>query len=303
MSVRVKVKYQWCSRCNSISETCSCDDNSKWKITPCKKCGGSGEMSWNPADMMIAPPKDMAAGDLIKVVNPEMSIPEFHKKNVEDCYNGIMRALYQMYIDEAQSGKAKEKDMEGQYLFLQKLSDGVFGLIENILIDILSLRSTSTSNGKVTINPSQYVIVKPTQFAIKTEKDLLDEYQVSTTAKLPDFIKARQLTELLDKLYGGDYVMQRKTKLIIQMDVLAVTSEQDKLAKVNGGALPARDWQFNSCLPNILDGIVRDKGSEWFLEAPYDVIKTMVDGAFKLILPVELHKPVALPGDKIPNLS
>lgn len=295
-------KIQWCTTCSKTSENCICEEG-KWSLKSCDKCGGTGEMSWNPADMMVAPPKDMAAGDLIKVVNPEMAIPEFHKKNVEDCYNGIMRALYQSYIDEAQSGTAKKIDREGEYLFYQKLSNGIFALCEAILKDILSLRSTSFVGGKPTLNPSAYVIVKPTQFAIKTEQDLLDEFKISTDSKIPDFIKSRQLTELMDKLYGGDYVMQRKTQLIIQMDSLAVTSEQDKLAKVNGGAKSPRDWQFNTELPTILDGIVRDKGREWFLDATYEVIKGMVDTAFAKIPKVELPQPIKLPSDTIPKLS
>ncbi len=295
-------KIQWCKTCQKTTDNCTCDGNGTWDLKSCSKCGGTGEISWNPAEMMIAPPKSMD-NDLIKVVNPDISIPEYHKKNVEDCYNGIMRALHQMYIEQAQSGKAKEKDMEGSYLFMQKMSDGIFSVIEKVLVDILSLRSTSSANGKITIDASTYVIVKPTQFAIKTENDLLDEYSTCTEANIPDFVKGRQLQELIDKLYGGDATMKRKASLIIQLDPLAVTSESDKLAKVDGGAMSPRDWQFNTYLPAILDGIVRERGNEWFISAPYDQIKIMVDAAFKLIPEVELPQPIKLPSNKIPPLQ
>lgn len=280
-------QIQWCKTCHHTQSDCECDEERRnWDLKSCNKCGGTGQMSWNPADMMVAPPKDMD-NDLIKVVNPDISIAEYHKKNVEDCYNGIMRALHQQYIEQAQSGKAKEKDMEGQYLFLQKISDGVFNLIEKVLIDILGLRNTSMAGGVPMISPAQYSIVKPTQFAIKTEYDLLDEYDLATKSFIPDFIKSKQLECIVDKLYGGDDVMKRKTSIIIQMDYLASTSENDKLAKANGGAISKRDWQFNTCLPAILDGIIRDMGGEWFLLASYEDIKTRVDAAFSAIKPVE----------------
>jgi len=260
-------------------------------------------MSWNPADMMIAPPKDMDK-DLIKVINPEVAVPKWHAENCDNIYNGIMRALHQMYIEQAQSGKAKEKDMEGQYLFLQKMSDGLFDLIEKILVDILSLRNTSMAGGSVKISPANYTIVKPTQFAIKTEDDLLQEYSEATKAFVPDFVKSRQLSELVDKLYGGDNVMQRKTSLICQMDCLATTSENDKLAKVNGGAISPRTWQFNTVLPSILDGIIRDKGGEWFITAPYEDIKALVDAAFELIPAAPPPAQTkAIPADRIPALG
>jgi len=297
-------KVQFCNTCHHKSDDCSCtDDKQNWTLNACSKCGGKGQMSWNPADIMIAPPKDMG-NDLIKVINPDVAVPKWHAENCDNIYNSIMRALHQMYIEQAQSGKAKEKDMEGQYLFLQKISDGIFDLIEKILLDILSLRNTSTAGGNIKVNPAKYYIVKPTQFAIKTEDDLLEEYAVATKSNIPDVVKSRQIIELVDKLYGGDDVMQRKMSLICQMDYLAVTSEPDKLAKVNGGAISPRDWQFNTVLPSILDKIIREKGGEWFISAPYDDIKALIDTEFKLIPEVTPPAQIkALPSDKIPPLK
>lgn len=286
-------KIQYCKSCKSSTASCECD-NPQHDLKSCSRCGGTGQISWNPGNIKVAPSQDMG-NDLIKIVNPDIGIAEFHKKNVEDCYNGIMRALHQLYIEQAQSGKAKEKDMEGQYLFLQKISNGLFGLIEKLIVDILSLRTVSTAGGKITIEPEKYIIVKPTQFAIKSEEDLLAEYDAAKKADMPSFVLGRQLEEYVDKLYGGDQVMKKKVKIIGLIDSLFVVSEADKLALVAGGGKSARDLQLSIELPTIVNNIIRQQGNEWFINASFEDIKSEVDTAFALIPPV----PAAIPTEAV----
>lgn len=246
-----------------------------------------GKISHNPADWMIVPAEDMGK-QLIQITNPDVNINKFHADNNCELFNGMMRALHLNYIEQAQSAVAKDKDMEGRYQFTLNISNDLFGrLIRGIIIEILSLRSVSMAEGMPVAAPTDFVIVKPTQFQIKTASDLLADYKRATDASVPDYMKARQLEDYVDKQYGGDEVLKRKTNLINRMDPLAASSEGDKQAKVLGGAISKRSWQFNTYLPSLLDEVIRNKGKEWFVYAAYEAIKMMVDETFALIPEVE----------------
>ncbi len=104
---------------------------------------------------------------------------------------------------------------------------------------------------------------------------------------MPAFVRSQQIEDYIDKQFGGNDILKRKSSLIIQMDSMSVLSAADKTALVNGGAASNRDYQFSFELPKIIDQIVREKGKEWFIQAEYDVIKSEVDKIFNLIPKIE----------------
>lgn len=254
-----------------------------YHMVRCPKCRGEKTISRNPGEIMTAPAEDMKT-DLIKITNPDIGINKFHADYNKEAYDGIMRALHLHYIDAAQSGVAKDKDMETRYQFILNISNDLFDRVLSGLIDnVLSLRNVTKANGAVRPTPGEYIIIKPTQFQIKTAAQLLVEYTEATKAGLPNYLKTRQLEDYVDRQFGGDSVLKKKTSAINQMDVLAGADEVDKQARFLGGAVSSRDWQFNTQLPTMLDAIVRVRGSEWFLIAAYDVIKAEVDKLFAAI--------------------
>ena len=256
------------------------------QLIRCPRCGGSHTISHNPADRMIVPPDQMKE-KLVQIINPDVEINKFHKENCQDLYDSMMEALHMNYIEQAQSGVAKDKDMETRYQFIINISNDLFDrIITRIIIDILSLRNVAVQGNNVVPAPTGFYITKPTQFQIKTASQLLDEYTVATKSQLPDYVRAKHVEDYVDKQFGGDEVLKKKTFLINRMDFLAVATEGDKQSRVLGGACANRDWQFSVVLPGLLDTVIREKGSEWFVAAKYDDVKALVDAAFKLIEPV-----------------
>lgn len=288
-------EIQYCGVCKTKTSECTCtfdaiEAQQNYRVIKCPTCKGRNVQSYNPADWKVVPVEDMKY-DHIKITSPDVSINKFHAENNAELYNGIMRALHQSYIEQAQSGKAKEKDMEGQYLFLLNISNGLFDIIEGIIIDILSLRNVSLANGVSKPIAEGYTIIRPAQFAIKTEADLLNECEQSATAMVPDYVRARQIEELVDKLYNGDKLLLKKMQYINHNDPLAVTSEVNKALKVSSGVIDRRTSQKSTYLPTLLDKVIRDKGQEWFLNANEDAITEQVDTAFALV--PEPAEPVA----------
>lgn len=279
-----------CPDCNAGLITVACPVTTETpqgqQLIRCPRCGGSHTISHNPADRMIVPPEQMKE-KLIQIINPDVDINKFHKENCKDLYDTMMEALHMHYVEEAQSGVAKDKDMETRYQFILNISNDLFDrIISGIIIDILSLRNVAVQDGTVVPAPTGFYITKPTQFQIKTASQLLEEYKTATESQLPDYVRAKHVEDYVDKQFGGDSVLKKKTALVNQMDFLAVATEGDKQSRVLGGACSNRDWQFSVVLPGLLDAVIREKGSEWFVAAKFDDVKAMVDDSFKVIEPV-----------------
>lgn len=278
-------KVRYCTGCSNNSESCNCGDDSHWSLRNCTECGGSGQISRGPGQWQIVPIEDMAKGDSLKIINPDVSINTFHKENNAELYNSIMRALHLDYIEEAQSGTAKDKDMETRYQFLMRICNDLFDrLIPNICNLITALRNVTSVNGSIKPAKQPILIVKPTQFQIKTEQDLLNEYDTSTKAGIPDFIRKAQAEDYVDKLYGGNDVLKKKTNIINQVDVFAVSSMADiQLALMNG--IDHRKFQLHIELSGILDQIIREKSPDWFIAATFDAVKAEIDKIFLAMAP------------------
>lgn len=272
-----------CPECNaagSFSVECdTCPEGRKLEI--CETCHGAGIISRNPGDRLIASAEDVGK-DLIKIVNPDTSINTFHKENNESLFNSMLRALHLHYIEEAQSGVAKGKDMETRYQFIDSISNDLFDrLITGFLTVILALRNVRVNNGEITPAATPFTIVKPTQYGIKTAAELLEELDASSKANTPYFIRSQQLVDYQDKQFGGDVVMKAKTAYILQKDPMAMMPLSEKLQGVVAGVYTGEQAQLSGMLSVIVDNVIRVKGSKWFAAASYEQIDMEVEGLAK----------------------
>lgn len=256
-----------------------------FELVGCPTCGGSGSISHNPGDRMIVPREDMAH-ELIQVINADIEACKFHSDEVKLAESRILQALHLFVMDERQSGVAKEKDMQTRFQFILRISNDLFDrLSEPIISCILSLRNVAVVNGNIVPAKVPFVVVKPTEFQIKTAADLIEDIKAANEAKMPDYIRSAQIEDYVDKQFGGNEVLIKKSRLINQMDLVAVTPEEDKQLKVLNGSITQRDLQFNAHLPLIIDKIIRDKGKDWFMNAGYDAIFAIVQAEFSAIAP------------------
>lgn len=274
--------YQWCRSCScKTTDGCTCNDQSNYGLQTCHKCHGTKQQSHNPGDWMIVPPDEMG-NDLIKFINPDVSINEYLVKYKDDVYESIRAALHQQYVEEAQSGVAKEIDRDGERLWYKTCNDGMWrGLIEPLLVDILSLRNISKAGGKISTNIPKYTLSPPTDFDLKTEYDLIDEYKQADESQMPDYIKQNMAVALVDKIYGGDDVIVKKSNVINYLDPYSVTTPEDKVIMITNGVADADTIRFSNTLPNLLNRLLTKRGKDWFINADYDTIETEVMAIFK----------------------
>jgi len=270
-------EVQFCNTCHHKGSQCVCEsENKDFSRIACPDCNGAKFiMSFNPGQRVMVP-KDMADKELLKIINFDVNINKHLQETADLIKAGIKSSLHQQTIDEAQSGKAKEIDREAEYLYRSMVSNGVWNLIESCLIDVLSIRHTQVTDGERKPEIPQYELVKPTDFALKTEFDLLEEMKESKDADIPEYVIKKQLEQYVDKVFGGSDYMKRKVSLINQMDPFAVTPMIEKSAMLASNAITIDAFSFSNNLPTILDKIKRERGTIWFVNAPYDEIEALV---------------------------
>ena len=277
----------WCFACNCQNAECAAplEHQLKWGLHNCTTCGGSKHIARNPGQRMQAP-ADQMANDLVKYINPDTAINKLHTDRNKEIFNEIFRSLYLNYIDQAQSGVAKDKDMEARYQFTVRVSNDLFDrLITGLITTILELRNVRSINGSNRPDAGDFVIVKPTQFQVKTSYDLAEDYKLATESQLPDYIRQEISIDYIDKQFGGNDYLKKKTDVINQLDLFAVTNPADIQIALLNGAAQARDYQLHLRLPTIIDRIKREKGTEWVLDATFDMMEAEVKRIFDVLQP------------------
>jgi hypothetical protein len=273
---------QWCGICNTKAGGECTHDHSNWNLSTCRSCNGTKLQSINPGDWLVVP-SELMKDDLIKIINPDVKVNEFLVAYKDSIYEGIKDALHQHYINEVQSGKAKEIDRDGERLWYKTCSDGMWALIESALISILSIRNISKANGSVSINMPKYTLAKPTSFDLKTEFDLLEEYKEATDSQIPEYVKQNIVENYVDRVYGGDEVMVKKSKFINYIDPYSVSTPADKTIAINNGVASVDTIRLSDTLPTIMNKLITKKGKEWFLNIDFDDLETEVMAIFKKI--------------------
>src|SRR5690606_25435746 len=115
------------------------------------------------------------------------------------------------------------RDMETRYQFYSAIADDIFGrLIDGFLRCIIGLRNVVTVNGVSSPDFGNFTVVIPIEFGIKTTSILLDEYDSAKKANVPDFILAKHIEDYVDKQYGGDNILRKKTAFINESDIVAL---------------------------------------------------------------------------------
>lgn len=283
-----------CSECQGVGmvqEECDDCPDEEYKLVRCKVCHGKKTVSVSPGDRLSAPKEDMQH-DLVKIVNPDVGINKHHHDTNVYIYQTILHALHLYKTDKAESGEAKAIDQERLYQFISKISNHLFDkLLYNTISDIIAYRNVGVINGVMMPINTPFTVQKPTQFQIKTAADLLDEYKTGTESNMPAFVRAKMVYDFVDKQYSGDPVMKKKASLIMELDDLAIRSEEEKMSMATFNEASKEDLIFSRKLPSILDTIIRENGEQWFLEADFDKVNEQVKILFAKIKPMTNFNP------------
>lgn len=291
---QVQEECHTCHGEKSISETCNvctgsavhngetCSNCAYGKVLhQCPTCNGSGKTNITPGVRVNVPYEKMDR-DMVRIISPNVSINEYHRKKNKDLKDDIYRELNLLRVDEAQSGVAKAIDQEHKDLFISKIANHIFDtILYNTIRDFIGYRNVVSIDGKVKAYDYAFQIIKPTQYRIRTADDLTSEYERALKAGMPTVARNQMFVDLMDKQYSGDAIMGKKVRVLAYHDIVLCCNDQEKTAKLANNEIDRNVLILSTRLPNILDQLILEKGEEWFLKVGLAEIRPLIDTKFE----------------------
>lgn len=210
------VKGQVCTSCKGAGKVI----DGEGKKT-CTTCNGSGKVvPFTPFGHYLKEPpastdnEHYRAEPSIEFYSPDVSILQHSYETWEDLLSKAKDTVNLMFIDEAQSGVAKEIDREQKYETLIKITQNFFGLIRWSLEIIEAYKAPFISDRK------ESEVTEPETFSIKSESQLMTELNDMTQKETPQVFVATTSNMIAEKIYSNDQEAKIIVEILSKWDVL-----------------------------------------------------------------------------------
>lgn len=253
-TIRKKVQPQECPNCHG-----------RGKIIP---SGPFGVFFRQEANLMNeGGGRDVPA---VRYITPDVAIIEYSGNYWQKLLERLEKALHLLFVEQAQSGVAKEIDREDKTATLDRIGAHIFhDLMLNSMVIIGRLR-------KVAFEDTDIVISLPPTFVAKTEDDLLAEVKTLRDGGVgPLFLNEAQ-QELIRKRFPGNYLIERKAEVLSSYDLLSGYTNEEKVTMRASGSVDEMTFRRSLFAPAMLNVLVQKEGPE-VLDLEYQAIADKLD--------------------------
>jgi len=217
----IEEKGSKCPECRGAGVVYGKDNDSNSKRT-CGVCKGRKTIvSKSPYSTYVIPePSDRDNPEWVRrpavtFLSPDTAILERSNKTWREFIRDAKNAVHTLFIDEAQSGVAKNIDREKKYDSLLKISKNVFGNI----ID-KSLHFIQAYREPIPDRRGDIIIIEPSSFQILSTSDILEELTNMKSKGVPPIFVIKAAMSLSEKLYSNDAAGAKVIKLLAMWDTL-----------------------------------------------------------------------------------
>lgn len=255
----------------------------KNKPTNCRTCNGTGMVAApnGPYGVIVRPKKGRVDQQqtveipVMRFISPDTAILDYSGKHWQELLSMTKEALNLLFIQEAQSGVAKEIDREDKLSFLDKVGQNVYlYLVKNSIQIIHKLRFPNEDFPEVQIQ-------LPSTFVVRKESELIADIGTMRDKSAPPFLVSEALRELMTKRYNGDPVRLKMFDVMVIFDPLFTYTTQEKMNMLAANAITETDWQKSNVLNSVLNNYV--------LNNP-DFVNMTVDQIIEAITPLVEEK-------------
>lgn len=258
----------------------------------CGTCNGTGAIALSPFKDIIRPEitpniDQVDNRPMIQFHSPDSSILEFAYKNYESTLEKVQMSLYIKYIDEAQSGVAKNIDREQMYSWLAAISTRMY--------DVLMYNSLNFIEAYRVVNPSQRAVItvqKPINFQIKTESELQKQMSEMVLMGATQNFVLSTAKDFADFNYGGNPVEIKKTDFLIRYDVLYGLTNEAIVFNQSAGLIDNTTMIKHLHSPRLLLLLIDEVTPSEFLKMDYNQVSMAID---KMVQPIVDSLPKTVP--------
>ena len=251
-------------------------DREKEEHRPCGTCNGTGKIfARSPYGVFI---RSKSSGvfegsqdnsPLVKFISPPVDIIKYSGEAWENLLRKAEESLHLLFVDEAQSGKAKEIDREESDSMLTKISNNVFD--EIIFKSFVFMEKYRELN-----DPIDPVIIKPISFRNRTEQDLIVEINQLSDKNAPVAFQVEAAKDLAKKRFSGNKAIARMVEILVAFDPIYHVNTANKAVLLANGTIKKQDIVKSLFAYKTLNEIISVEGTE-FLEEPLTTIFEKMD--------------------------
>jgi hypothetical protein len=286
---------QPCQVCNGATEIIiRGTDGEPERRETCSACNGTGKSSnLSPYGIMYRNKDDdfnkanSTSGLPLVYVSPDVNIIKNSEEWVKTLHKYLENALSLIFISEAQSAAAKSIDKEGLLSMVDRMALNYFNRIYlkglKFIYHLLYMKPADNIN-----------LVLPSTFAIKTEKQLLDELQVLRDTNAPVFLIKEIIKSITKIKFTGDETLDKSLDMTIIYDVLFPYTVNQITELKNQGAIDQEDIIKHTFIGQALESMIYEDTAK-FMEMRYDEIAVKIDALLAPIIkskkPVDIINP------------
>ncbi len=237
----------------------------------CGMCEGRGDITpVGPYGIIWRKSKRAGVGEeptadpvpAIRFIHADPSILEQLEKAWRSLLQDMEKALHLLFIEEAQSGTAKEVDREDKVSTLDRIGENVFGnIVEN---------SAEICLGLLKI-PGEVVINLPATFIVRSDKDLREELQELTSGGVMPLYRAEATLELIRKRFPGDGRMMQSALVLAYSDLAFGYTNEEKAAMVAQGILSEEVVQRSTIATAMVTRLALEMGDAFLTKSVKDL--------------------------------
>jgi len=247
----------------------------------CHSCKGSGKIfARSPYGVFIRSKSSTVfegnapdSAPMVRFISPPVDIIKYSGEAWENLLRKAEESLHLLFVDESQSGKAKEIDREESDSMLTKISNNVFDeIIYKTLYFMERFRELS--------NPIDPQIIKPISFRSRTEEDLIQEINQLSDKNAPIAFQVEAAKDLARKRFSGNKAIARMVEILVAYDPIYHVKTADKATLLASGSIKKNDIVKSLFAYKVLNEIISERGTE-FLELQLNEIFAVMDSGLE----------------------
>lgn len=252
---------------------------------PCNVCDGKGTIvPSSPYGVLIRPLKKSVSDTteerpMLQYITPPVDILKYSGDYWKALLSEAEKSLNLLFIEEAQSGVAKEIDREVLLSTLDAIGINIYeNIIRTSLIIIAKLRGYSSENIIINLPPS---------FKIKSEKEMSEEITTYNEKGAPDIVMIESTRAFLKKKFAGDKNLQKMCDLLFLIDPYFHYDINTKTTMLAAGAITDEEFQKSLNVLNVSMRIFKKYGDN-VQNIPDDTLMTEIETELEKVIKTKI---------------
>lgn len=284
-----EMRKEMCTDCKGRGRKKTSIENKPAEVV-CVTCDGKGyRIPSSPYGVILTDDPDTLTNDnpadkpAIRYHNPDPAILKFMNEDFSSNMREAEKSLSILFVEDSQSGLAKEIDREQLYAQLDQIGLNLYGNIYKKSLDIIAgIRSINMER--------EVVIVIPNSFKSKTEHELIQELADLKEKNAPSFIVSEVAMELYKKRFATDALSLKRMRLVALVDPYYYYDQKEKSMLYASSAISEEEYRTSTRAPQVVL-IKAEEDKDRFMETELSVLHDEIKE--QLALPVQ--RPPIMP--------